>query len=58
MGMKCVGEFILWGNGLRHGGTHSAYFLRIIWIRKGRVENKSMDEHILVDGNVEKLSEI
>ena len=44
------------GRWIRHGGTHKPYFLRMFRYGKGRVENKLMDEHILVDGKVEKLS--
>lgn len=44
------------GKWIRHGGTHKPYFLRMFRYGKGRVENKLMDEHILVDGQVEKLS--
>ncbi len=40
---------------IRHGGTHKPYFLRLFRHGKGRVEEKLMDEHILVDGKVEKL---
>lgn len=41
---------------IKHGGTHKPYFLRLFRFGKGRVEDKLMDEHIIVDGNVEKLS--
>ena len=41
---------------IKHGGTHKPYFLRLFRYGKGRVEDKLMDEHIIVDGNVEKLS--
>ena len=44
------------GKWIRHGGTHKPYFLRMFRYGKGRVENKLMDEHILVDGKVKKLS--
>lgn len=40
---------------IRHGGTHKPYFLRLFRYGKGRVEEKIMDEHIIVDGVVEKL---
>lgn len=40
---------------IRHGGTHKPYFLRLFRFGKGRVEEKLMDEHIIVDGLVEKL---
>lgn len=40
---------------IRHGGTHKPYFLRLFRYGKGRVEEKLMDEHILVNGNVKKL---
>lgn len=43
------------GKWIRHGGTHKPYFLRLFRFGKGRVENKLMDEHIIVDGNIEKL---
>ena len=40
---------------IKHGGTHKPYFLRLFRYGKGRVENKLMDEHIVVDGRVEKM---
>ncbi len=40
---------------IRHGGTHKPYFLRLFRFGKGRVEEKLMDEHIVVDGTVENL---
>ena len=43
------------GKWIKHGGTHKLYFLRLFRFGKGRVENKLMDEHIIVDGKVEKL---
>lgn len=41
---------------IKHGGTHKPYFLRLFRFGKGRVENKLMDEHIVVEGRVEKLA--
>lgn len=41
---------------IRHGGTHKPYFLRLFRYGYGRVEDKIMDEHIIVKGSVEKLS--
>lgn len=41
---------------MRYGGTHKPYFLRLFRFGKGRVENKLMDEHIIVDGLVQNLS--
>lgn len=43
------------GKWIKHGGTHKPYFLRLFRFGKGRVEDKLMDEHIIVDGQVEKL---
>lgn len=43
------------GKWIKHGGTHKPYFLRLFRYGTGRVENKLMDEHIVVDGMVEKL---
>jgi len=43
------------GKWIKHGGTHKPYFLRLFRFGKGRVENKLMDEHIIVNGSVEKL---
>lgn len=40
---------------IRHGGTYKPYFLRLFRFGKGRVEEKLMDEHIIVDGVVRKL---
>lgn len=44
------------GKWIKHGGTHKPYFLRLFRYGKGRVENKLMDEHIIVNGKVEKLN--
>ena len=44
------------GKWIRHGGTHKPYFLRLFRYGKARCEEKLMDEHIIVDGIVEKLS--
>lgn len=41
---------------IKHGGTHKPYFLRLFRYGKGRVENKLMDEHAIVEGRVEKLN--
>lgn len=41
---------------IRHGGTHKPYFLRLFRYGKGRAEDKVMDEHIRVDGTIEKLN--
>lgn len=43
------------GRWIKHGGTHKPYFLRLFRFGKGRVENKLMDEHIMVDGKIERL---
>lgn len=43
------------GKHLKHGGTHKPYFLRLFRFGTGRVEDKLMDEHIIVNGKVEKL---
>lgn len=43
------------GKWIKHGGTHKPYFLRLFRFGKGRVENRLMDEHIIVDGVVENL---
>lgn len=43
------------GKWIKHGGTHRHYFLRLFRYGKGRVEEKLMDEHIIVDGKVERL---
>ena len=40
---------------IKHGGTHKPYFLRLFVYGRGRVEEKLMDEHIIVSGEVEKL---
>lgn len=45
------------GKWIKHGGTHKPYFLRLFRFGKGRVEDKLMDEHIIVDGSVGKLNE-
>lgn len=42
---------------LKYGGTHKPYFLRLFRFGAGRVENKLMDEHILVNGKVEPLQQ-
>ena len=41
---------------IRYGGTHSHYFLRLFRFLKGRAEERLMDEHIVVDGFIEKLN--
>ena len=41
---------------IKHGGTHKPYFLRLFRFGKGRVEEQLMDEHIVVDGKVERLN--
>ncbi len=41
---------------IKHGGTYKPYFLRLFRFGKGRVEEKLMDEHIIVDGTIEKLN--
>ena len=41
---------------IKHGGTHKPYFLRLFRNGTGRVEDKIMDEHIKVQGNVRKLN--
>lgn len=45
------------GKWIKHGGTHKPYFLRLFRYGKGRVENRLMDEHIIVEGTVERLNE-
>ncbi len=40
---------------IKHGGTHKLYFLRLFRFGKGRVEERIMDEHIIVDGKVCQL---
>lgn len=40
---------------IKHGGTYKPYFLRLFRYGKGCVENKMMDEHIIVNGTVERL---
>ena len=42
---------------IRHGGTHRHYFIRLFRYLKGRVDNKLMDERIVVNGEVEKLQQ-
>ena len=41
---------------LRYGGTHKPYFLRLFRFGKGRIENKLMDEHAVVEGAVQQLN--
>ncbi|MCX7944062.1 MAG: glycosyltransferase family 2 protein, partial [Deltaproteobacteria bacterium] len=40
------------GKWMRFGGTYPNYFLRIFRKSKSKVENRWMDEHIIVNGNV------
>lgn len=40
---------------IRHGGTHKPFFLRLFRYGKGRVEDRLMDEHIIVRGQIKKL---
>ena len=44
------------GKWIKHGGTHKPYFLRLFRYGTGRVEDKLMDEHVIVKGRVEKLN--
>lgn len=44
------------GKWIKHGGTHKQYFLRLFRYGRGRVEEKLMDEHIIVQGNVKRLN--
>ena len=58
--LDCEGYEMRWrvffmGKWIKHGGTHKPYFLRLFRFGKGRVENKLMDEHIIVNGTVKKL---
>lgn len=43
------------GKWIRHGGTHKPYFLRLFRYGKGRVEEKLLDEHVIVNGSVKRL---
>lgn len=43
------------GKWIKHGGTHKPYFLRLFRYGFGRVEDRLMDEHIIVNGKVENL---
>lgn len=40
---------------IKHGGTHRPFFLRLFRYGKGRAEEKLMDEHVVVQGRVNKL---
>ncbi len=40
---------------LKHGGTNKTYLFRLFRFGEGRVEEKLIDEHIVVTGKVEKL---
>ncbi len=42
---------------LKHGGTNKTYLFRLFRFGKGRVEEKLIDEHIVVSGKVAKLKE-
>lgn len=55
-GFKMRWRVYFMGKWIKHGGTHKPYFLRLFRYGKGRVENKLMDEHIIVNGLVEKLN--
>ena len=44
------------GKWIKHGGTYNHYYRRIFRYGKGRCEEKLIDEGILVDGLVKKLS--
>ena len=44
------------GKWIRHGGTHKPYFLRLFRFGRGRVEDRLMDEHIRVSGEVRRLA--
>lgn len=51
--MRC--RIFFMGKWIKHGGTHNHYFLRLFRYGAGRCEGL-MDEHIVVDGPVERLS--
>ena len=40
---------------IKHGGTHNQYFIRLFRYSKGYVEDRIMDERIVVYGEVERL---
>ena len=40
---------------LKHGGSNKLYFLRLFRNGVGRVENTNMDEHVVINGKVQKL---
>ncbi len=42
---------------LKHGGTNKTYLFRLFRYGSGRVEEKLLDEHIVVSGKVEHLKE-
>lgn len=54
-GLEMRWRIYFMGKWIKHGGTHKPYFLRLFRYGKGRVEGL-MDEHVVVDGRVEKLS--
>ena len=54
-GLEMRWRIYFMGKWIKHGGTHKPYFLRLFRFGKGRCEGL-MDEQIIVDGNVEKLS--
>ncbi len=40
---------------LKHGGTQNLYLMRLVRFGKARVEEKLIDEHIIVDGQIKRL---
>lgn len=43
------------GRWIKHCGTYKPYFLRLFRYGNGRVEERLMDEHIVVDGDIKRL---
>lgn len=48
-------QIFFMGKRIRHGGTHKPYFLRLFRFGSGRIDNKIIDESIVVNGKVAKL---
>ncbi len=40
---------------LRHGGTHNTYLVRLFRYGKGRMEERLLDERLVIEGKVESL---
>lgn len=55
-GFEMKRRVIFIGRWIRHGGYYPTWFVRLFRNGKGRYESREMDEHLLVEGRVERLA--